>query len=305
MNQVTKWIARAFLLGLVLSSGIGCNSLPQHLKIFQTKNSAPAPNSFTPEQLVSYLNNNAGRLQAVQCNQVSIDVRQGDQTAPGIEGQMVLQKPRNFRLKGKVVGQPAVDLGSNNEEFWFWVGKQEPPYVFHCNYTDLNYGQLRMPFPFQPEMVIQALGIAEYDPTRPYQVRDAGKNVELIEMVGTPQGGQIQKITVFQKAPAGAGKPQVLSYILRDQSGHDICQTEVYDIQIHPQTGAILPMRMKMVWPKEKVEMTLRFGDFISTEITPDRAAKLFTRADLASLPGFDLAKGLADAPGSGTARLP
>jgi len=304
MKRSMNWIARALLLGLALVPGIGCNSLSQNLRIFKAKDPAAAPSNYTPEQLVTYLNNNAGRIQAVQCNQVSIDVRQGFQNAPGIEGQMVLQKPRNFRLKGKVVGQPAVDLGSNNEEFWFWVGKQDPPYVFHCNYSELSFGQSRLPFPFQPEMVIQALGVSEYDPSRPYQVRDAGNNVELVEVVTSPQGSSMQKITVFQKAVAAAGKPQVISYILRDSAGHDICKSEVYDTQIHPQTGAILPLRMKMEWPKEKVEMSLRFGEFNSTEITPDRAARLFTRNDLSSLPGFDLARGLADG-NAATARVP
>jgi len=304
MKQPVTLPMRWILMACLILGSVGCNSLPQHLRIFKSKDPVATPSSFTSEQLVAYLNNNAGRMQTLQCNQVSIDVRQGDQTAPGVEGLMVLQKPRNFRLKGKVVGQPAVDLGSNNEEFWFWVGKQDPPYVYHCNYTQLAYGQSRLPFPFQPEMVIQALGVAEYDPTRPYQIRDAGNTVELIETVSNPGGQPIQKVTVFLKAKAGDQKPQVLSYILRDGSGQDICRTEVYDIQIHRETGTILPQRMKMVWPREKVEMSLRFGDFFTTDIPADRATRLFTRSDLANYPSFDLARGTADV-GPGTARLP
>lgn len=284
--------------------GQGCNSLAKNLRLGTSKDAPIAPQGFTAEQMVGYLNDNSKRVQTLQCNNVSIDSRQGDQNAPGLEGLMVLQKPRNFRMKGKVVGQPAVDLGSNNDEFWYWVSKAEPvPYVFHCNYSELSYGQTRMPFPFQPEMVIQALGVSDYDPTRSYQARDAGKFMELVETVQGPSGPPLQKITVFQKQTAEAGKPQVVKYILRDNSGKDICVSEVYDIQIHSETGAILPLRMKMSWPQERVEMSLRFGEFTMPQITPDRAARMFQRSDLGNQPGFDLARGMPDAPP--TARAP
>ncbi|MCY2945469.1 MAG: hypothetical protein NT142_13235 [Planctomycetota bacterium] len=291
------------LVGFALT-GSGCNSLAKNLRLGQPKDSPIAPQSFTAEQMVSYLNDNSRRVSTLQCNNVSIDSRQGDQNAPGLEGLMVLQKPRNFRMKGKVVGQPAVDLGSNNDEFWYWVSKAEPvPYVFHCNYNELSHGQTRMPFPFQPEMVIQALGVSDYDPSRSYQVRDTGKTMELVDIIQGPSGPPLQKITVFLKELAPAGKPQVIKYLLRDNAGKDICISEIFDTQIHRETGAILPLRMKMNWPQERVEMTLRFGEFIMPQLTQDQTARMFQRSDLGSQPSFDLARGMPDAPP--TARAP
>ncbi len=41
--------------------------------------------------------------------------------------------------------------------------------------------------------------------------------------------------------------------------------------------------------------MTMRFGEFVNTEITPDRSAALFSRRDLGNLPGFDLARWAPD----------
>ena len=276
-------------LGLAVLAA-GCNTLGPMFK--QKESSAPvASGNITAEQMVTYLNDNARRLQTIQCNQVAIDSKQGSQNIPGLDGLLVVQKPRQFRLKAKVLGQPAVDLGSNQQEFWYWISKAEPvPYVFHCDYQSMDRGQVRMPIPIQPEMILAAMGISEYDPTRQYEVKHVGNQTELIDKVISPQGRPVTRATVFLRTPAAPGKPQVLGHVIRDEQGKDICSVSIQEIQIHRQTGAILPQKIRFVWPSEQLEMTMRFGEFITPELSPDRAQRLFTRQDLSNLPGFDLA---------------
>src|SRR5436309_9649894 len=97
--------------------------------------------------LVAYLNNNARLVQCVQSTRVAMDCKEGNQ-AVGVDGMLVCQKPRNFRLKGQVLGKPAVDIGSNDGEFWYWISEAKPvPYVFHCSYEELGRGNVRLPFP--------------------------------------------------------------------------------------------------------------------------------------------------------------
>lgn len=285
---------RSFQL-LVLGAGLaflagGCNTLGPMFK--HKEAAAPvATGNPTAEQMVAYLNDNARRLQAIQCNQVAIDSKQGSQNIPGLDGLLVVQKPRQFRLKAKVLGQPTVDLGSNQQEFWYWISKAEPvPYVFHCDYQAMDRGQVRMPIPIQPEMILAAMGISEYDANRPYEVRQVGNQTELIEKVTSPQGRPITRATVFLRTPAPSGKPQVLGHILRDEQGKEICSVTIQEIQIHRQTGAILPQKIRFIWPSEQLEMTMRFGEFSTPEISPEKAQRMFTRQDLGNLPGFDIA---------------
>ena len=75
---------------------------------------------------------------------------------------------------------------------------------------------------------------------------------------------------------------------------------QVQDIQVVRQTGAVLPQKVVFQWPDQQVEMVMRFGEFVNTEITPDRSAALFSRRDLGSLPGFDLARWAPDEPAPG-----
>ncbi len=147
----------ALALALAIPLAAGCHLLPN-----RDRNPAvnPPPATGTPDApaLVNYLNLNAQKIQSIQAS-VALDARQGRQPI-GLDGEMACQKPRDFRLRAKVLGQPAVDIGSNDKEFWYWISKAEPPYVYHCSYEELGKGKVRVPFPFQPDMVMAALNLA-------------------------------------------------------------------------------------------------------------------------------------------------
>ena len=300
---------RRLMVGLALGLlplATGCNILkpnpnPPHAGPVAN---GPAP---TAEDLVKYLNYNAQKVQAVQSNRVEIDCKQGNQGAPGLDGLMVCQKQRNFRLKAKVAGQPIVDIGSNDQEFWYWISKAEPPYVYHCTYDELSRGGVRLPFPFQPDMIVMALGMAEYDPAKKYEVKSVpdpkgrAGTIELIEQTTSPQGQPVKKVTVFNAVQAGAGQPQVVGYKLKDMQDRDICTVVVYEVQavkLDANSVAVLPFKVKLNWPEQKVEMTMWLRDLQAVNIEPDRAARVFSRRDLADLQSYNLARGAADAPG-------
>lgn len=276
------------LLGLMCTAP-GCNWLNR----ITHRDSKVVANTDSPDvaHLVSYLNKNASRVKAVRCTDLTIDGAFDGQQA-GVSGMLLYEKPKNFRLKARWLSQPAVDIGSNDKEFWYWFSKTEPyPYVFHCDYTDLQQGNVRMPFPFHPEMIIAALGISEYeeDPSK-YQIKVQPQHFELIQSASSPQGKPIQKITVFNRREVGPGKPQVIAHVLRDAQGKDICTMSIDEVQTDRNTGAILPRVVRIKWPQEKAEMKMRFYGMESTRFDEDTAGRAFTRTDLTYTP-FDLAR--------------
>src|SRR4051812_19619706 len=122
-----------------------------------------APDRFketpTAADLVGYLDRNAAKLPAVEADDLDIDIKVGSQTY-GVSGSLFVQQPKNFRLRAKagVIGQVA-DVGSNDQEFWFWVYGDKPPYLYHCTHAEPARG-VRLPFPVQPEWIMEALGLA-------------------------------------------------------------------------------------------------------------------------------------------------
>src|SRR5262249_27578444 len=152
------------------------------------------------------------------------------------------------------VGQPTVDIGSNDQEFWYWISKAKPPYVFHCAYTDLDRGGVPLPFPFQPDMILAALGMAEYDPNKSYEVKTNPRTVELIDST-TVQGQPVQKVTVFNRNPASRDQPVVVAHVLRNAQGREVCSATVSEVRVDPATGAVIPRRVRLVCQAERVEL--------------------------------------------------
>lgn len=238
---------------------------------------------------VSYLNENAGRMQSVRVEELLTDVTVGFQSF-SLRGQMVAQKQRNFRMSAKVAGQQVVDLGSNDQEFWYWISKADPPYQIYCSYKDLNEGRVRkMPFPFQPEWVMEAMGLAQYGPAEKYKIESDAENVKLVEKTTSPQGQAVRKVIVMKRRPMVAPAPQVTDFLLLDDAtGKEICAAHIKETQIDRATGALLPRRMELRWPAERMKMALKL-DGVNVNI--QTFATMFQRERMNGVASFNLAK--------------
>ncbi len=279
---------------LLLSAG-GCDVFRNH-----RDTTAPvAKGAVTPQgvpqasQLVEYLNNNAHRVQGLKAA-VIMDAR-ADSGSVSLDGYVACSRPRNFRLKAKMLGHPAVDIGSNETEFWYWISKADPPYVYHCAYQELARG-VSVPFPFQPDMVMAALGLAEYDPNKSYRVNPSATRIELIEDTTTPQGQPAQMVTVFNRMEARPGQPQVLGHILRDQQGRILCQAMVSRVAVNRETGAVLPQQVVLAWPSQKMQMQLQLRELQPVAFAANDP--LFQRSSLGNIMSFDLARRAIDSRG-------
>jgi hypothetical protein len=283
-------IAAGLVLGILLFA-IGCRWLPWR----QDQQRLPvAAGPATVPALVRDLNANARLVQAVEAD-LDLDCKAQDRSV-GLSGHMVCQKPHNFRLKAKVMGKDAVDLGSNDKEFWYWISQAEPPYVYHCSYEDLARG-VQVPFPFQPDMVVAALGMKQYDEERPekkYVLKKQGRFLQLFEPTRGPRGEQLFRVTVFDNNTIDAGKRRVVAYMLVDRRGQTISKATVHDVMT-TREGAVVPTRMTLVWPAEKIELKLKLYHPKLEVVSAARADKLFQWTDLTrdgGLHSHDLALG-------------
>jgi hypothetical protein len=289
-------LGAAILLAVPLVAG--CHLLPN-----RDRNNQPTlpPDKMTPPEtpaLVNYLNLNAQKVQTVRAK-VDIDAKQGRQVV-GLSGQLACQKPRDFRLRASVLGQQAVDLGSNDDEFWYWISKANPPHVYHCSYRDLATGKVNVPFPFQPDMVMAALNMAEYDPKARYDLKVQQRTLELSQDTTSPAGHQVKRVTVFNRYQTRQGEPQVVSHLLLDSRGKLICRANVERVTVDRGSGAIIPTRVTIEWPAQSVSMKLMLSDVQANSIDRKSDAPLFQRANLTSFDSFDLARGVIDSPGAG-----
>jgi hypothetical protein len=287
-------------LGLLLLLGAGCDPKNNWLRPDDPRGALPDKPPAAAD-LVAWMNWNAHKVQGIQADSVSLDCTENGRSI-GLDGQLAAQRPRFFLLKARLVGQDAVSVGSNDQEMWYWISKIEPvPYVFHCDHAEMARGGVRAHFPFQPDMVMAALGLAEYDPQKSYELKVNPRTLELIEAGVSPQGQPIKKVTVFDRSQAAPGKPQVIAHILRDQQGKDICTAtvrQVQQVQVDQSATATLPYEVELAWPDQKLKMKMKLGRLRAHYFDEAATARMFSRQPLSNLPGYDLARGAPDQPG-------
>ncbi len=303
---------RAFLGLLALSAGCKVFNPTADTAVPVTYKGGAAPKA---EDLVAYLNRNAQPVTSIEAPKCLVTAKQNGESPLDLDSYLACQKGSrpgtapNFRLQSYVVGNEEVDIGSNSQEFWFWIKRAPQPYVYHCSYADYPDVAKRgaLPFPVQPEWVVEALGMAEYDPKAKYEVNNSGQTYDLVQRMRSPRGTELAKVIAFNKAQK-PGQSQVAAYILyeADEKGNfgkdPICFARVEDSQALVAGGktVVLPTKVRIQCPKEKVELTINLGKpKVNQPFGQSDPGILFTRRTLGNYKAYDLARG-PDAAGSG-----
>jgi hypothetical protein len=292
---------RTLLLALTLGLPLlaGC-----HLFGTRDKDKSPINVPTTPDtqptttSLVNYLNLNCRRINSVQAN-LTIGAKMGLQ-AIDISGGVAARRPRELRLRGKVLGRPAVDLGSNDQEFWYWISQAEPPHYYKCSYKDLATGRVNVPFPVETDMVMAALNMAEYDTNGKYDLKQNKDGTwELTQDTTSGAGRPIKRGTVFRGVLAKPGEPQVLEHTLRDAKGNLVCKATVQRVEFDKLSGAVVPTRLTIEYPSQKVRLKLELNDLQVNKIDDASAKMKFSLQDLGDHTIYDLARGAVVGPSS------
>jgi hypothetical protein len=266
------------------------------------------------DDLVAYLNRNAQPVTSIEAKDALVTAKQTGEQPIDLTSYLACQKgatpgtPPNFRLQGQLFGNSEVDIGSNSQEFWFWIKRSGPqPVVYHCSYADFPEVAKRgaMPFPVQPEWVVEALGMAEYDPKTKFEVRESKDTYDLIQRIKSPKGGELVKVIAFHKTQR-PGTSQVAAYILYEPDAkgayQTICTAKIEDSRTVVAGGksVVLPAKVRLNCPREKVELIIDLGKTqVNVPFDQERTSVLFTRRQLNSYKSYDLARG-PDAPASG-----
>ena len=287
---------RILCLGLlVVIAATGCESTRWNwLKRDPAQDVAAKPGAApSATSLVAYLNENANRLHTVKMDDISVDLTTPRDGTFGLRARLYAEKPRNFRMKVIAVGKEEADIGSNGQEFWFWVAKNPEPKQYYCSYKDLEEGRVRsLPLPIQPEWVMETIGMGPYGPADKYTVEadTDGKLLRLVERSKSPQGTMVRKVIVVNRKEVRSPQPQVTAYLLLDDAtGQEICSAHILTTTVDRATGAIVPYKMELRMPKEKMKLALKMDGLTVNGTVP---ATAFVRTPLSGVDPFNLATG-------------
>jgi hypothetical protein len=242
---------------------------------------------------VAYLNRQAGYLKTVRYNDLNLNVSIPGQLIPGLNnGMVVCGQANNFRMNAKLaVGGTQLDVGSNAQEMWMYVKHSDPQYLY-CSHAEFPQVQQRLPVKFEPNWVLQALGMATYDPNRDYTIEPSPRRgaYYLRYTDTTATGEKVLKVTEFAAGTMTGANPQVRGHYVMtaDERRVMIAAARILKVSEHtvgtdPVSGGPavvqLPTEVSLEWPQEKVKMDLQLSQIkVNERMTQQDFDDLFRR---------------------------
>lgn len=278
-------------LGLVVVSSMGASCSPRAGNPFNLMG-PPAPVVLTPTataaDVVAAVNANTDRVQTYQATSASISMPESI-GLPLVQANLAAERPRRFRLRATTaITGPEIDLGSNDERFWIWARRNEPPAVYTARHDQWAGSPARGQVAIEPDWLIDAIGLVRLDPAATY--------------IGPlPRGNGTFELRAQVNGPGG---PQQRSYIIDAQSAY-VREQHVYDangsltasvyaddFRHDPATNISLPERIRLNVPAAGLDLTINTGPIV-TNVPISAGGQLWTMPQLGS-PAVDLAAGAA-----------
>ncbi len=258
MNRVA-WSLQYLMLLLIVfcSSGATCS---RGLRNPFVQLGPPAPEVLlagsTLDQVVGAVNQNAARVVSYQTNNASITVP-GIPGIPLLRGNIAALQPGKVRLRASTsLTGDEVDLGSNDELFWFWVKRNEPPALYFARHDQYVGSSAQQLMPIEPQWLLDALGMMQFSPndqhTGPFP---RGNDTLEIQSVLQTRSGQMKKSTIID-----ARRAWVLEQHVYDSAGTLIASSRAKKHVYFPDIGVSIPQEIDLRVPSAQLSLSINVG---------------------------------------------
>ncbi len=218
----------------------------------------------TVEQIIQVINANTLRVHQLQTTGAKLTV----EGAPSLRASMALDRPLRFRLRGEtMITGSEIDLGSNDELFWVWAKRNEPPDVFYARHAEFIPGANRV-LPLPPTWLIEALGLVELDPRAhydgPYTAGPGQVEIRYVTSTPTP----LTKVLIID-----AQRGQILEQRVYDVTGQLLAGCHMTNYRYDAATGATLPRSIQVQLPPAQIAFSFEAEGYSINQLYADPRA--------------------------------
>ncbi len=245
-----RWLL-LICVGLFATSGASC---PQFLRQYTNPLPRVLPPAPTLEQVVAAVNRNNSQIQSFSTSRATISGR----GFPTLRASVAFERPRRFRLRAETgLTGAELDLGSNDDLFWFWVRRNQPPAVYYCRHDQFAASEAQQMLPFEPTWLIEALGVAEFDTNLPHQGPFFLPNDRLrIDTIRNTPGGPVTKVTILD-----GSQGWILEQYLYDAQRRLLARSIASGHRRDPLSGLIMPTVVEIHCPAAQLTMRIDLGN--------------------------------------------
>jgi hypothetical protein len=229
---------------------------------------SPRPEPSLPKlsaiQAIEKHNENAKRVVALVA-QPTIVVSTPGQSPGKVDGKLSLERPKNFKLVMKSLRGQEADIGSNDDEFWFWVNNKADRSVYVCSYEDVD--RTRLSAGFQPDWIVEAMGLrtVSHDEADKMIVKDGDRlyTMKLISTRTGSNGSVLTKETIIDNAGLirehylyqGQGKTRTLVASAVIEKFHPPIAT------LDGSGSVTLPAKFRLTWVQEQLTLDINLRE--------------------------------------------
>jgi hypothetical protein len=276
------------IVGAVCASGATCQR-PLIVNPF----AAPGPaapqvlmENASRDEIVAAVNQNSAKIRSLSVTGAAITI-QDMLGLPILSGNIAAERPGRFRLTAGTTFGQEIDLGSNDELFWLWVKRNQPPAVYFCRHEQFAHSAIRQVMPIEPTWLLAALGMVDLDPATVFDgplpsPRGAG-TVELRSLLPSA-GGRLQRVTVID-----ARRAWVIEQHVYDEAGRTLLASAVAEShRYYPVEQVSLPERVAIRLPTANIAMKINLGTVQINQLSGDRS-QLWALPTFEGYPQYDL----------------
>jgi hypothetical protein len=245
-----RLVAVMLVVTAVASSGATC---PSVLRGYQV-GTMPLPRVLPPQpsldQIIGAIHDNTRRVRNYMAPQAVISVP----GVPRLSAQVACEPPRRFRLRAQTaVSGNELDLGSNDDLFWLWIRRHEPPMMLFCRHDQYAQSSARRLLPIRADWMPELLGLISFNPADshegPFPLADG--RLEIRSRLTSPDG-ELLKSTLVDGTTG-----LVLEQHLFTPTGERLASVRTTQHRVDPTSGAALPRKVEVSWPASDVNFTL------------------------------------------------
>ena len=238
------------------------------------------PPSANLAQIIEVVNRNSARVVSLKAtgriNSPALPV--------SLSADIALQRSHNLRVRASSLLGPEFDLGSNDQHFWVWVKRGQPPAVYFCRHDEFAVSPARHVVPVDPTWMIEAFGLASFDPRDSHQgPAQVGQGRLRIESVRQSAVGPVTKVTIVDEKYG-----DVLEQHVYDSQQRLVASALTSKHQLDPASGAWLPRRIDIRWPTTQVELQIDLANLEVNTLDASSTA-LWTKPQYPGYADFNL----------------
>lgn len=248
------------------------------------------PSSPTKEDVITRINHQVSKVNSWRCEQTKIRIKGGPLGIPmGLNADVAVEKPKNFRMTiSHSITSREGDIGSNDEQFWFWGRRMDPKYLFTCSHDDTQIAREKLQLPFEMNWLMEVMGVSPLDP-EDFILQIPETRNGILSLVSNSPGinGQSFKRVIFVDACYG----RVIAHELRDPYDKVIAHADLNEYKRIREADVVMPHQVDLIvyqpnGPQMEMQINLKK---ISVNLDSRMLANRWTKPHYNGYPEFDI----------------